>query len=265
MCRLLSWIGSSRYLDEFVLKADQSLVMQSRAALIGHTTVNADGFGLAWYSEHDTPCIYKDIHPAWSDANLEQIAAHTKAEVFLAHVRSSTLTATSRNNCHPFSWGRWSFMHNGQVGGHLNLRHALDAMIPVECYNQRNGATDSEAIFLIAVGLGLDHAPIAAMEQAVGQVEMLSRHKGCEPHMRFASCWSDGKRIFAARYASDVHAPSLYYKIFDNGIVISSEPLNNDLEHWNEIMPGTAVIADGLSVTVLPFAPQQPFEEIRRT
>ncbi|MBY3075501.1 class II glutamine amidotransferase [Rhizobium laguerreae] len=165
MCRFLAWIGAPRFLDDFVVKADQSLVTLSRSALVGKTSLNADGFGLAWYSERDTPCIYKDVYPAWPDANLMQIASHTKARVFLAHVRASTSTATSRNNCHPFSRGRWSFMHNGQLGGHLKLRQKLDGMIPLECYDQRYGATDSEAIFLVAAGLGLDQAPIVAMER----------------------------------------------------------------------------------------------------
>ncbi len=154
MCRFLAWAGVPRYLDEFVLNSGQSLVVQSHSALIGKAHVNADGFGLAWYGERETPCIYKDIHPAWSDANLKQIASHTKAGLFLAHVRASTSTAVSRNNCHPFARGEWSFMHNGQVGGHLHLRQRLDGMIPSDCYEDRFGATDSEAIFLIAAGDG---------------------------------------------------------------------------------------------------------------
>lgn len=108
MCRFLAWIGEPRFLDDFVLNADQSLVTQSRSALIGKTSLNADGFGLAWYGDREQPCVYKDVHPAWSDENLKQIASHTKARLFLAHIRASTSTAVSRNNCHPFSKGRWA-------------------------------------------------------------------------------------------------------------------------------------------------------------
>ncbi|WP_249219039.1 class II glutamine amidotransferase [Loktanella sp. SALINAS62] len=212
MCRFLAWTGAPRYLDAFVLNGDRSLIVQSRGALIGKTPLNADGFGLAWYGERETPCIYKDVNPAWSDANLEQISRHTRSGHFLAHVRASTSMATSRNNCHPFSLGRWSFMHNGQVGGHLRLRQDLDGMIPADCYAHRFGATDSEAIFLIAAGYGLDRDPIGAMMQAVGDVESLSRAKGDTPHMRFAACWSDGRTLYAARYASDRFPPACSIK-----------------------------------------------------
>ena len=255
MCRFVAWIGATRFLDDFVLNADHSLVTQSRSALIGKTSLNADGFRLAWYADRDMPCLYKDVHPAWSDANLKQIASHTKANLFLAHVRASTSTATSRNNCHPFSSGHWSFMHNGQLGGHLKLRQKLDSMIPMEVYDQRCGATDSEAIFLIAVGLGLERAPISAMEHAVGQVETLAREAGYTPYMRFSACWSDGRMLYAARYASDRLVPSLFYQIQEDGIVIGSEPLDDDTAGWIEIAPGTAIATDGKILEQVAFRP----------
>lgn len=257
MCRFLAWIGAPRFLDELVFNANQSLVTQSRSALVGKTSLNADGFGLAWYAERATPCLYKDVSPAWSDANLSQIASQIKARLFLAHVRSSTSTATSRNNCHPFSKGHWSFMHNGQLGGHLKLRQKLDGMIPVDCYDQRFGATDSEAIFLVAAGLGLDRAPIASMEKAVGQIELLAREEKYTPHMRFAACWSDGAKIYAARYSSDRFVPSLFYKIQHDGVVISSEPLDGNQSGWKEVAPGTAIETDGQVLDQLGFNPRR--------
>ena len=255
MCRFLAWIGSARHLSDFVLDGGQSLVAQSRRALIGKTPVNADGFGLAWYTDRETPCIYKDLHPAWSDANLRQITHHTRARVFLAHVRASTSTATSRNNCHPFGSGRWSFMHNGQAGGHLILRQKLDAMIPPNCYAHRQGATDSEAIFLLAVGMGLDADPIGAMARAVGRVEGLSREIGMLPHMRFAACWTDGKTLYAARHASDRFAPSLFFRKYKNGTIVSSEPLDDDRSAWNEVAPGTAIAVGSDWVEQMSFYP----------
>lgn len=256
MCRFLAWCGAPRYLDGFVLNGDHSLVAQSRGALISKTPLNADGFGLAWYGLRETPCIYKDVNPAWSDANLHQIARHTQSRLFMAHVRASTSTATSRNNCHPFSLGRWSFMHNGQIGGHLKLRQGLEGMIPSACYDHRFGATDSEAIFLIAAGRGLDQAPIAAMAQAVHEVEALSRAKGALPYVRFAACWSDGRTLYAARYASDRFAPSLFYQVRDDGIVISSEPLDQDSGSWIEIDAGTAIEVNETTLTTRDFLPE---------
>lgn len=255
MCRFLAWVGAKRYLDELVLNQEQSLVMQSRNALIGKTPINADGFGLAWYSERGTPCFYKDTNPAWSDANLKQLTHHTQSPLFLAHVRASTGTATSRNNCHPFGFGKWSFMHNGQAGGHESIRQELDGMIPADLYQHRLGATESEAIFLIAHGEGLDADPIGAMVRAVERVEALSRKRGSLPYLRFAACWSDGERVFAARYASDRFAPSLHYRACADGIIISSEPLDADSEEWTEIPANTAIETRGKSLRLHPFEP----------
>ena len=64
-----------------------------------------------------SPGLYRDILPAWSDPNLKSLCRQIKSGLFLAHVRASTGGATSRANCHPFVSGRWSFMHNGQIGG----------------------------------------------------------------------------------------------------------------------------------------------------
>ncbi|PLX38431.1 MAG: class II glutamine amidotransferase [Hyphomicrobiales bacterium] len=256
MCRFLAWAGAPRYLDDLVLNQEQSLVEQSRHALVGKTPIKADGFGLAWYSGRTDPCIYKDTHPAWADANLKQLAHHIKAGVFLAHVRASTGMAISRNNCHPFGVGRWSFMHNGQAGGHERFRQALDGMIPADLYDCRYGATESEAIFLIALGEGLEADPIGAMERAVNRVEALARAKGAEPFMRFAACWSDGRRLFAARHASDAFAPSLHYQRGDDGVVIASEPLNSNGE-WVAVDCGCAIEITDNTLSCHPFEPHR--------
>lgn len=241
MCRFLAWYGEPRFLDDLVLDQKQSLVEQSRNALIGKTPINADGFGLAWYGDRETPCIYKDTHPAWADANLKQLARHTRSKLFFAHVRASTGMATSRNNCHPFAVGNWCFMHNGQAGGHENFRQALDALIPAELYKYRFGATDSEVIFLIAMGYGLEQDPIGAMCRAVQSVQQLAEELGERPYMRFAACWTDGNRLYAARMASDRFAPSLYVKSCGKGHIVSSEPLDHGQVGWIGIAPGEAI------------------------
>ncbi|MFS4580917.1 class II glutamine amidotransferase [Phaeobacter sp. C3_T13_0] len=255
MCRLLAWNGAPRYLEDLVFVPEHSLVHQSRNALICKTPINADGFGMAWYSDRSEPCLYKDTHPAWSDPNLAQISRHTRTGLFLAHVRASTGTATSRNNCHPFASDKWSFMHNGQAGGHMKFRKRLDTMIPDAFYDHRLGGTESEAIFLIALGLGLDADPIGAVAGAVQQVEAVSREHGTTPHMRFGACWSDGTRLYAARYASDKHAPSLYYRVYKEGVIVTSEPLDSDIGNWIEVQPNRALVVEDGEVMDLPFAP----------
>lgn len=256
MCRFMAWQGAPRYFDELVFETERSLINQSRNALIGKTPINADGFGLGWYSGRAEPCTYKDIHPAWSDPNLKTLCHHTRAKLFFAHVRATTGTATSRNNCHPFHYDNWMYMHNGQAGGHEHFRKELDGLIPTQQYGHRLGGTESEAIFLIAIGLGLNERPIEAMAEAVAIVENLSRERGFAPYMRFASCWTDGTYIYAARYASDRFVPSLWYQLQGDGVVIASEPLDDDTSDWSEVLPNQVMVLSPSGIAFERFVPQ---------
>ncbi|MTI43093.1 glutamine amidotransferase [Roseibium hamelinense] len=257
MCRWAAWSGAPKYLEELICDPQHSLIEQSRHALSCKTSVNADGFGAAWYGERLTPCVYKDVRPAWSDPNLLQLAHHVKASVFLAHVRASTGTATVRDNCHPFTVGRWSFMHNGQIGGYDHFRRRIDNLIPDALYAHRTGATDSEALFLIACGYGLSEEPVPAMARAVRELEDMARTQGGAPFMRFASCWSDGETLYAARYASDHLAPTLYYRCYGDGISIVSEPLDEAPGEWLEVESGSFIAVRNGTVSVGRFFPDK--------
>ncbi|WP_417689241.1 class II glutamine amidotransferase [Roseibium sp.] len=246
MCRWIAWSGAPKFLEELICAPEHSLIHQSRNAFFCKTQVNADGFGIAWYGNRQEPCIYKDVRPAWADSNLTQLAHHVSSPLFLAHIRASTGTSTNHDNCHPFSYRRWSFMHNGQVGGYENVRKKMDTMIPDHLYRHRKGATDSEALFLIALGYGLEQDPVGAMVRTVEEIEAMARAEGGLPHMRLSAAWSDGTRIFAARYASDEQAPSLYYRTFADGTLIVSEPLDEAAGCWVEVPSSTIVmVADG--------------------
>lgn len=241
MCRWAAWIGQPIFLEEIISRPDHSLIEQSRQADECKTATNADGFGIAWYDHRAEAGLYRDVYPAWSDPNLAAVARQVKSRLFLAHVRASTGSAISRNNCHPFAVGRWSFMHNGQVGGFEGLRKQIDMAIPDDLYPERKGASDSEAIFLTALGLGLDTRPIAAMEEAVAQIQLLSEDRGIAPYMRLSAAYSDGTSLYAVRYASDSRAPSLYYRYCQQlgGYMVVSEPLIAGGSGWEEVPQGS--------------------------
>jgi glutamine amidotransferase len=257
MCRWAAYVGAPIFLEEIISRPGHSLIHQSHCATQCHSAINADGFGVAWYADRPEPGLYRDVMPAWSDPNLRSLTAQVKSGLFLAHVRASTGTATSRNNCHPFTVGRWSFMHNGQVGGYDAYRRAADMLIPDALYPSRKGATDSEALFLVALAEGLDSDPRGAMERAAARFIALSRSHGTTPHLRLTAALSDGKRIHAIRYATDDAAPSLYHRWSDSrgGRAIVSEPLETGETGWEEIPPATFCTFDGASVTVEPFLP----------
>jgi len=223
----------------------------------GKTDTNGDGFGMAWYGARKEPGQFRDTYPAWSDPNLLSLARHVKSGLFLAHVRASTGSATSRNNCHPFTYKNWSFMHNGVVRGYGGFRKAVDQMIPDALYDQRKGATDSEAAFLIALGDGLMDDPKAAMARTIGKLEALARASSERPFMRFTAAFSDGKRLFAVRYASDKFAPTLYLRKLCRfgGHTLVSEPLDIGDKNWQAVPPNTFLCIEDGDVTSEAFAP----------
>ena len=257
MCRWAAYIGAPIFLEDIVSRPGHSLIHQSHCATECRTAINADGFGIAWYGDRPEPGLYRDVMPAWSDPNLRSLVATVRSGLFLAHVRASTGTATSRNNCHPFTHGRWSFMHNGQVGGYDAMRRDADMLIPDALYPQRKGATDSEALFLVALAEGLEHDPCGAMERAAAQFIRLSRAKGAAPHLRLTVAMSDGQRLYAMRYATDHQAPSLYHRWSDTrgGRAVVSEPLESDQGDWLEIPSASFCTFEGADVVVEPFMP----------
>ncbi len=256
MCRWAAYCGEPIFLDEVVSRPQHSLINQSMNAAECKTVTNGDGFGLAWYAHREVPGLYRDVYPAWSDPNLSSLAAQVRSGMFLAHVRASTGSAVARDNCHPFVVGNWSFMHNGQVGGFESFRKEADMMIPDALYRHRRGTSDSEALFLMALGHGLEDDPNAAFCKAVGQLTALSKTSGSAPHIRLSAAFSDGKTLYALRASSDRIVPTVYYRWSDSraGWAVVSEPLELDEGDWHEVPPGTLATFSGDQVDLRPFS-----------
>lgn len=253
MCRLLAYCGSPLFLEDLLIRPEGSLVSQSMAAREARTVVNGDGCGLGWYGERPEPGLYRGILPAWSDMNLVSLCGQIRSGLFLAHVRAATSGGVSTTNCHPFAHGRHLFMHNGQIGDYAAKRRGVEAMIPDALYPHRKGTSDSEAIFLAALGEGLEDDPAGAVARVLARIEALAG--GSEP-LRFAAVHSDGQRLHAFRWASDGKPPSLYCRATEEGVLIASEPCGSDPAGWAPIPAGSLLEADGEGRAVLrAFAP----------
>ena len=243
MCRFLAYHGEPVLMETLITAPCHSLIHQSLHAAEGKTETNGDGFGVGWFGERDTPGLYREVRPAWSDENLRSIAAQVRSGTFFAHVRAATGTATSRANCHPFAQGRFLFMHNGQVGGWPRVRRTVEAMIPDALYPQRGGTTDSEAIFLAALGNGLEQDPAGALQHTLGRVKSAMRGAGVAEALRFTATLTDGETIWAFRWACDARPPSLYYKQDAAGLRLVSEPIDGQRAGWHEIPRGFTLMA----------------------
>jgi predicted glutamine amidotransferase len=255
MCRWLAYSGRPIHLETLVYRPRHSLVHQSVSATECKAATNADGFGVGWYGAFEEPGLYRDILPAWSDENLQSLCRQIASPLFFAHVRASTGTATSRANCHPFAHGRWMFMHNGQIGGWERLRRSVEGLLPDARYLARRGSTDSEAIFLALDERLLQRDPVRAMQAVLGRVRALAAEAGVAEPLRFAAALTDGRMLYAFRYASDDRPPTLYYRVADGDVTVVSEPLDAAREDWHAVSPNSALVVgpDG-SVAVRPFA-----------
>jgi glutamine amidotransferase len=256
MCRFLAYRGAPIYLEDMIASPSHSLIAQSLHATEGKTEINGDGFGLGWYGERETPGLFRDLRPAWSDENLRSICTQMRARLFFAHVRAATGTATMRANCHPFATGRFLFMHNGQVGGFQAVRRRVEMLIPDDAYPMRAGTTDSEAMFLATMAFGLERDPpnaVAAMLAAV-HAEML--RAGLKQALRFTATLSDGQTLWAFRWASDSLPPTLYYRAVEDGLVVVSEPTDSNHATWHAVPPGSVLIdAPGRAMEIRAFDP----------
>ena len=242
-------------MEDVVTAPCQSLITQSHRALEAKSPTNGDGFGLAWYGERPEPGLYRDILPAWSDPNLRSLCRQIRSHVFFAHVRAATLGATSRANCHPFVVGRWTFMHNGQIGGFERMRRRLERGLSDTTYDARQGTTDSELFFLLMLDENLEADPFTAAQAGVARVLAAAEDAGIEPHIRLTAAFTDGDCVHAVRYATDAFAPTLYTGQFCGtaGRCLVSEPLDRQGAAWQAVPPGSFVTMTRQAVTIRPF------------
>lgn len=255
MCRWLAYRGEPRFLEDMVATPQYSLIAQSLACREGSKNTNGDGFGIAWYDRRAEPGLYREVFPAWSDDNLRSLCRHLHSGLFLAHVRASTGTAVIRPNCHPFSVGKMSFVHNGAVEGYDLIRRSMEARLPDHLYHHRVGTTDSEVLFLLMLAEGLETDPLPAAARAVAIVEDIQIAAGMAPAVRFSVAFSDGISIYAVRYSSDDVIPTLYYERRPEGITVVSEPLDDQSEQWIRIDPGQAVCVTPHGLSFHKFEP----------
>jgi len=198
MCRWLAYSGSPILLEELLYKPAHSLIDQSMHSRLGVETTNGDGFGVGWYgSEGLAPAVFREVGPAWSDRNLREMAGHVASPLFLAHIRASTGTAVQQTNCHPFRHGSWLWVHNGAIRDFSQIKRELVLAVDPSLYPAIEGSTDSEVMFFLALTLGLDGDPPAAVEQMVGFVEAAAAGHGIANPLQMTIGASNGSAVWA--------------------------------------------------------------------
>ncbi len=258
MCRFVAYSGEPVFLATQLSDPTHSLISQSRAALESMYTVNGDGCGIGWYGERQEPGRYRSLRPAWGDANLLSLCQQIRAPIFAGHIRAATSGEVATANCHPFAVGRHLFLHNGEIGGFSRIRRTIEAMIPDTLYGERKGGSDSEAIFLIALGHGLESDPARAMAATLSDIVAVKQEQGVEEPVYFAGVHTDGERLHAFRWASNHRGPTLYYRNTDSGVVIASEPYDQDHDGWKPVPEDSMItVSPDRAIEIQPFLPSQ--------
>jgi glutamine amidotransferase len=277
MCRWMAWLGQPVLIEELLFNTQHGIVDQSLHARMGAEPTNGDGFGIGWYGVGEGPGLYHSVSPAWSDANLRELAAHVESPLFIAHMRAAIGSPVQQTNCHPFRHGRWLFVHNGYLGGFHAIRRDLMLAIDPALFADVRGSTDTEVVFNLALTHGLEEDPIGALERTVGQIEATAAPHGIPDPVQGTFCVTDGTCLWAVRYATqgpprslfasvDVDAIHHLYpenarlaRLTDDDRLIVSEPLSDLPGLWQEIPPGTAVsVRHGGALEERPFRPQAP-------
>jgi predicted glutamine amidotransferase len=274
MCRWLAYQGAPIYLDELLLKPEHNLIDQSLSARTMRTPTNGDGFGLGWYGAREAPGRFRSIRPAWNDANLRDLAEHITSPLFLAHIRATSLAEVQETNCHPFRWGRWLFVHNGQIEKVHEFRRELLLAVDPALFENILGTTDSELMFHLALSFGLAQEPKAALERMAGFVEETARAHGVEPALWMTLGISDGESLYAVCYGSDGRAPTLFHsrgmaeiqhlnpalsgRFGAQARCLVSEPIGKYAEVFEPVPPGSFLHLAGGRIEVSPFRPRKP-------
>ena len=300
MCRLTVYKGRPFLIGDLVVRPENGLLFQSRDATwhpgvtdgMGkrNIRVNADGFGVAWYSRESIDsdgyehlleetkndcnaaasiyglrayvyesCVFKFVTPAWSNKNLRNIGDHVRSNLICAHVRAGSnglnpdetfRVTVTEENCHPFQYHQWTFMHNGGIPNFENIKFPLIQLLDEMCWHGIAGNTDSEHIFALFLALLPDRDDpnvelgvfISSVEKTIACIlQLCEKHNGvgssfcCSLNLVF----TDGCHIVATRYRTphcngNAEPPSLYYN-WGNNFVCEEGQLKMQGESENGI------------------------------
>ncbi len=265
MCRFALYMGDPILISTIITEPEHSIINQSYASKEREEPLNGDGFGISWYTPEISkkPALFTSIKPAWANRNLQHLAPMIKSHCILAHIRAASpgLPVTELN-CHPFSWKKMSFMHNGTVSGFKHIKRDILKVLDDDYFHWIKGSTDSEHLFALFIqnyesieGNNFLDKTVEALRQTISFIDGLNvKRNNKEPSM-LNLVVSNGNSSVVTRYVSDKNhqANTLYYfggkeiicennvchaiasdNQSINAVLVASEPLT-DKSEWHGI------------------------------
>jgi gamma-glutamyl hercynylcysteine S-oxide hydrolase len=234
MCRLAAYLGPPISLKRFLFDPSHSLIKQSWAPReMEEAVLNADGFGIGWYTDQQKPVTYLNTHPIWSDSNLPSLASSLNCKTWLACVRSATPgQMTGLVNTQPFVNDPLLFMHNGYIKDfNPDYRIIFHDVLKGEIQAGISGHTDSEYLFALLRQQILQQPEADLVTQLTRFLDQIPKLIG-QGTMLLNIIISDGSSIYAIRHALDGQSPSLYFavnaELFSDAVIVASEQLTGN-------------------------------------
>ncbi|WP_432991403.1 ergothioneine biosynthesis protein EgtC [Dactylosporangium sp. CA-233914] len=247
MCRHVAYLGPPIPLADLLFTPPHSLSRQSWAPrdMRGGGTINADGFGIAWFQGQEQPIQYRRSCPLWTDAALPRLAAATRSGAILAAVRSATVgLPVTETAAAPFAEGRWLFSHNGVVAGWPDSVTGLAATLPVRDLLTLDAPTDSALLWaLVRARLRAGEKPGTALAAVVADVAAAA------PGSRLNLLLTDGETIAATTYGHSLSYLARIPSTADASVLVASEPLDPD-PGWIPVPDHSLLVAAPTAATV---------------
>ena len=160
-----------------------------------------------------------------------------ETNAFLAHIRAATRGDVSYHNSHPFSYKNWTFVHNGDIEHFASIKKEVINILDESLYLHIKGSTDSEHLFMLIMHYHfIEKIKIPlAIKKAIGTVIKLQKEINKEATALVNITMIDGNDLYATKFTNGLIDPnSLYYchKTKEQGLFISSEPLQFDDDNW---------------------------------
>lgn len=248
MCRLVLYVGEPVSPALLVFGGGHSLYEQSwRPREMLHGSVNADGWGVAWYAggREKDPGRLSDTRPIWQEEGLRPLLESVEAGVVLAAVRNATPGIfPGESGVPPLVLDRWAFVLNGFVEDfRARFMRPLRRELPDDLYGELRGSSDTETLFLLAVSrLRRGASPGDALLHVVASVREVVAGRGGEAQLTMAV--TDGQRAAVVRTSTVTETNSLHLcrgpALAPAGVVLASEPLDDD-DGWTPVEPHSLV------------------------
>ncbi len=255
-----------------------SSLISADNALLHQSTEHPDGWGVSYYVG-ESPHIIKSASTALHDSLFKQVSGIVSSETVVAHIRKSTQGDNSILNTHPFQFGKWVFVHNGNIKNFDIHREPILSAIGTQMRRFVLGETDSELIFFLILTQLAKRVDLHrygcrvedifdAIEEAMNILKSIvgdfAKNDDAEPSETFLTfvltnghnmvAFQGGKRLYYSTYKSQcserLTCPSFAQECeaptqsgYVNHLLFSSEKLSGE-NIWNEMKPSQLMGVD---------------------